>query len=600
MAYKFNAGLDTEFIATEMIPLSYIKRDNKSWYDSAALTETLSPFNITPFLTAFLQDQDNFYVELAHRSNNDSIGIRFTGDVNNVNITFATYNNTWHSYTDISALWNGDPQHAASPLNVYFYYCRLGTAPTTYYSLYCASESDPLFRVIVNLSIEVADWVPPTSEIYNKEVIIGQRLEEYDHKITDFNAYPSLKAIPITAIGSPYYFSDYISNHPAEMMSAEVYYSRGGASLDPTNDNPFIDWLDNNNTNPGQTDPPKPPSPFDPSTPDPYDPSYDDTSDPIEVPAPPAIGVTDTGFMNIYNPSVGALAGLGSTLFPPIQPPPDVMGAISNLCDIMISQNLINYVVDCHVIPAAPSIGQSQVIKVGYMNTNVSAPVVTSDYVLQTCGGISIQEYYGGFQDYLCTHSQLYLPFLGFVDMKPEYWQNGVLQIEYRFNVIDGSFMAYVISSSSKSQLHNTVIAQYAGNACMHIPITGVNYANMVSGIVGAAFDLVKNPTGINAASTVASALNTMAAGGKMYSSNGYNSTSCLLGVRTPYLLIERAVPSYPTRYGHDKGYPTNISTSLSGVSGYTVIEDIDLSGIPLTEGELSELRSLLNEGVYF
>ena len=62
---------------------------------------------------------------------------------------------------------------------------------------------------------------------------------------------------------------------------------------------------------------------------------------------------------------------------------------------------------------------------------------------------------------------------------------------------------------------------------------------------------------------------------------------------------IPSPVPSMPSTYMHSKGYPANIAALLSGVTGFTIIEDIDLSGIPLTDGEITELRSLLAEGVY-
>jgi hypothetical protein len=144
------------------------------------------------------------------------------------------------------------------------------------------------------------------------------------------------------------------------------------------------------------------------------------------------------------------------------------------------------------------------------------------------------------------------------------------------------------------------VIAQYSGNACMHFPITGVNYATMLSGLIGAVTSMGSSKTATGALGGAYSAANTVAQWGDVQQSNGYNATSCLLGVRTPYLLIERPVPSYAGNYKHDRGMPSNISMILSNVSGYTEISDIDLSGIPLTQAELDELRGLLRDGVYF
>lgn len=342
--------------------------------------------------------------------------------------------------------------------------------------------------------------------------------------------------------------------------------------------------------------------PFDPSDPDPYNPGGDDSSDLIPIPPNPPIGVTNAGFIHVYKPSAGDLTGLGEIIFPdPLAGlSQDVLTALIKLCECFANQNLINYVIDCHVIPVSPQVGANANIKVGFRDTGISVPVVTSDYIDATCGSISLAEFFGGALDYTQTRSKLFLPFVGFVDMRPEFWQAGTLSVDYKFNVIDGSFMCYVRSVSSKSKLNGSIIAQYSGNACMHFPLTGVNYSSMVSGIIGA----VTNPTVGGSASPVLgaafSAMNTIAQGGDVQQSNGYNSTAGLLGVRKPYLMIERPVPSWSAKYRHDKGLPANIATTLSNVTGFTVIEDIDLSGLPFTEGEITELRGLLKEGVYF
>lgn len=342
-------------------------------------------------------------------------------------------------------------------------------------------------------------------------------------------------------------------------------------------------------------------APFDEPDPDPYNDHPDeDTSDTIDIPVSPSIGVSNIGFINVYKPSVNALTNLGVIIFPNVASATDVLDAIIKLCETIANSNLINYVIDCHVIPVTPTTGSNANIKVGFRDTEISAPKVTSDYVDVSCGSLNLAEWFHGYQDYQATKSKLYLPFIGFIDVKPEFWQAGTISVDYKFNIIDGSFMCYVRSTSSKSNLSNSIIAQYAGNACMHFPLTGVNYSNMVSGLVGAAVTAASAGTAVGALGAAMSAANTIAQGGDVQQSNGYNSTAALLGVRVPYLMIERAVPAFPGYYAHDKGYPANISTLLGRVSGFTVIDDIDLSGIPLTEGELSELRGLLKEGVYF
>lgn len=348
--------------------------------------------------------------------------------------------------------------------------------------------------------------------------------------------------------------------------------------------------------------------------------TFDDSSDTIGVPAMPSIGVSSIGFVNVYNPSSGALAQLGEDLFPdftPITPYSptgntvidaitDVAEALANIAsnipnaiEMFNNSQLINYIIDCHIIPVAPSVGSSQSIKIGYKTMNQSAPKVSSDYVDVDCGSLNIGEYYRNFIDYgPYTQAKLFLPFVGFVPIEPELFQSGTLKVVYRFNVIDGSFMAFVLSTSSKSKLTNTVIGQWGGNACVHVPITGINYSNMVSGIAAGVSATVAEIGKGSLVGAADAALNTAAAAPALQSSNGYNATTSFLSVRTPYLMIERSVSHYSKDYGHEQGYPSEITADWSKLSGYTESDAIHLEGLGATEEEMKEIASLLAAGV--
>ena len=348
--------------------------------------------------------------------------------------------------------------------------------------------------------------------------------------------------------------------------------------------------------------------------------TFDDSSDIIGVPTMPTIGVSSIGFVNVYNPSTGALAQLGEDLFPdftpitPYSPTGDtVIDAITDVAEALanIAQNipnaiemfnnsqLINYIIDCHIIPVTPSVSSSQAIKIGYRTMNQYAPKVSSDYVDCDCGSLNIGEYYRNFIDYgPYTQAKLFLPFVGFVPIEPELFQSGELKVVYRFNVIDGSFMAFVLSTSSKSKLYQTVIGQWGGNACVHVPITGVNYSNMVSGIAAGASAVVAEIGKGSLLGAADAALNTAAAAPAMQSSNGYNATTSFLSVRTPYLVIERSVSHYSKDYGHEQGYPSEITADWSKLSGYTESDAIHLEGLGATDEELKEIASLLAAGV--
>ena len=341
--------------------------------------------------------------------------------------------------------------------------------------------------------------------------------------------------------------------------------------------------------------------------------SFDNTSDAIGVPQLPSIGATTTGFINVYNPSLNELQGFADDLFPDFEirefsDKTGIDGVVENvkvlgetmhdILESFINSNLINYVIDCHIVPAIPQVGDKVPIKVGFKSFNQSSAKVTSDYVTVDCGTLNIAEYYQNFIDYIGTTAQLYLPFVGFVSIEPEYFQNGSLHVVYSYNVIDGSFMAFILSTSSKSNLKETIIGSYGGNCCVHIPITGLNYSSMISGVVQGVGSMTSSIASANPIGVVSSAMSIASAKPDLENSNAYNANSAFMGVRIPYLLIKRQVSSFSANYTKENALPLNVAKKLDSVKGLTFCDNIILDGINATEEEKEKIKELFKGGV--
>ena len=328
--------------------------------------------------------------------------------------------------------------------------------------------------------------------------------------------------------------------------------------------------------------------------------SFDDSTDAIGIPELPTIGVTNTGFINVYNPTKGDLLGFVDDLFPDFVKPQygDSVVAnlacigenIGNLLDSFINSNLIQYVIDCHIVPVTPITETNSGIKVGFKTFDYNPAKVTSDYVTIDCGTLSIKEYYQNFLDYRGTTAKLFLPFVGFVPVQNEWFQGGKIQVAYNYNVIDGSFMAFVIGTSSKSKLANTVVAQYGGNCCVHIPITGMNYSSMISGIVQGVSSITN--------SDIPQGLEKMFSKPQLEQSNGYNSASGYMGVRIPYLLIQRPVASFSEKYPVEQGLPLNVTKRIGDMQGFTKCENVEADNLICLDSEKQEIISLLTSGI--
>lgn len=345
--------------------------------------------------------------------------------------------------------------------------------------------------------------------------------------------------------------------------------------------------------------------------------SFDDSSDTITIPTRPTLSPLSAGYFHAYyllDPAV-MLRNVGDALFvgDPTQQG-DIFSAIDEVAQMLFYNKQIDYVVDCHVIPCRPEYGAYAPIRVGGriltkedagQPVQLSAPAITDGYVEYDCGKIQIKEYWKNFLDFSVgggTRCKLFLPFVGFVDVLPEFFNGGELGVVYRFNVVDGSFMAYVTSTSSKSKLKDSMIAQYSGNACMHIPLQAADYSRIIGGVVSAVTTVAGASTGnmvVAGAGLTGAYTNLAGARPQMHSSNGYTASASYMSKRTPYLIIERAKSQFSKNYPNEIGLPLNVTRQLSTVHGFTIIENPVLN-IDCNDNEYNELVNLLKSGVIF
>lgn len=343
--------------------------------------------------------------------------------------------------------------------------------------------------------------------------------------------------------------------------------------------------------------------------------SFDDSSDAFGLPSLPSLGVSEAGFVNVYRPSKGQLLGFADELFPDFEmPTPSTKegldGVVENLnnvasvlgffADSYLNKGLIDYVIDCHIVPVAPDTKENTGIKVGYKTFDYNPRKVTSDYVEFDCGTLQIAEYYQNFLDYEGTRAKLYCPFIGFVDIKPEWFQSGSLRLVYHFNIIDGSCIAFVIATSSKSQLKNTVVATFGGNCCVHMPITGLNYSSMISGVVGGASTIASGLQQGSLGQAVKGLEQGVLARPTLEQSNGYNAGMSFMCYRRPYLLIERPVASFSKNYPSEQGLPLNVTKKLGTMNGFTTCSAPVVDGFHCLEEEKEMIKQALIEGTIF
>lgn len=349
--------------------------------------------------------------------------------------------------------------------------------------------------------------------------------------------------------------------------------------------------------------------------------THDKHSDHVGIPSKPQYGFTSAGFLNHYRISAQGLSMLGEALFPePVGSSGSVEQAIDKLIANSWNSKIIDYIIDCRIIPVtAPATNQENITCGGKVLVHpttqqpYSAYLVNEDFVDVDCGVISTPLTEGCFLD-MIDKAKIFIPFYGFVDLAPEYWHGAKIGLYYRFNLMDGSFMAWLTSAPFRSELASAgdmeIIGQYAGNACIHLPINSQSYSQIIGGmittgaaVVGAA---AAGAIGGAAARTIAAgAVQTAVSGAaniangrpQLINNNSYNGSAALMSCRTPYLLIEFAEAQFSRRYVDENGLPAIINRVLGTLSGFTTCVN-PIIDFACEQEEAEEIRNLLRSGV--
>lgn len=313
---------------------------------------------------------------------------------------------------------------------------------------------------------------------------------------------------------------------------------------------------------------------------------------PIIVP-PPTIGVTSSGMISLFNPTMSQLSALNDVLWSE--------DFITNFRK-MISDP-IDGIISLHAVPISPSTSGAVNVRFGNYDSGIAMRKISNQYGTFSCGSITVSENFNNYLDYApYTKLNLYLPFVGFVPLNTNEVMGSSLAVNYNIDYLSGECIAQV--SVYKEGL-NAVSYVYNGNMGMELPITGANYSRFYSAIArgglalgvgaltggaGGALVMTAGSTALNVAQS---------AGGDIQKSGSISGNAGFLGDFTPYLIVTYPEPNMPSNFNQVEGYLANKKLTLSSVSGYVRIKEIHLKGFAhATADELAEIETLLKQGI--
>ena len=309
-------------------------------------------------------------------------------------------------------------------------------------------------------------------------------------------------------------------------------------------------------------------------------------------------GVVMTGvknpFINVYLPDNSALSDFSYWLW-------------STSINVTTFQKMIqdpfNAIISLHAIYAPIPSNGSESIKLGNLTANGISLLADHTIINLNCGYVNIPESFQNVLDYDYTTYEIYLPYIGFKPLGGSEIVGGSVSVTYNIDICTGACVANV-NVIKNSQ--NICMYTYSGNCAVQMPITGVNYSSVISGMLNAALTV---GTAV-ATGGVTAPMAVGAVGGAVLNSRANIQRSGTLGgnagvlaYHKPYIVIKRPVPVLPLDYNQFYGYPTNSTVLLSNCSGYVRIKECHLENIgagvvKATEDEVKEIETLLKNGV--
>ena len=259
-----------------------------------------------------------------------------------------------------------------------------------------------------------------------------------------------------------------------------------------------------------------------------------------------------------------------------------------------IYNNLIDNVQSIRLMPFSGSdlgtISTVNGISCGWWTHTANVNKLTPDKSIKTAGTYELKKSFNGWADYSpYTSTEVYLPYLGWMDIDTNLFMGHTIKVEYTLDVLCGIITYYISCDKTFAMTKSAKVA-------CDIPISltsGIDVFSDIAKNVGGAVSNVANARPIGLVSGSAQVTTPKLVGDATESGKLWMPTKCAIRITRP--AYTRA-SNYASRYG----YPCYGSYKLSDLSGFTVIENYKshyTKGIKKEEEDM--IKSMMESGVY-
>lgn len=363
---------------------------------------------------------------------------------------------------------------------------------------------------------------------------------------------------------------------------------------------------------------------------------YSDFVNPDALPDETQVGAVGCGLITIFTPNQAQLTRLAEMLWNKTFYD-FLVNQFNGIEDLFVSLGIVPFTVTAGQTVAISFMNFWEYLTPGPIPTNVLLTKAAKQWEEFNMGNVSLtggDTTDGYTSDSVLDYSPysklgIYLPFIGYQELDIDECRDKTINLKYRIDILSGACLALI-------SINGRTVYQFTGNCMTQLPLTSVDYSQIVqtatnvaiaassagtAGAVASAGDALTSSRVENGkidaimgdyqnaqhAAQVSNSINSLAgatANGMMGMKPSFKKTGAIsgstsiFGVMQPYLHLTTPRQSMPEGYEKVCGFPCNIGGKLGDFTGYTVVEDIRLNGLVATSPEVEEIYKLLKSGV--
>lgn len=373
-------------------------------------------------------------------------------------------------------------------------------------------------------------------------------------------------------------------------------------SIDPIEpDNIFYYKIVNEEPNP---DPPTPEPPGGDDMNNPFIPVVPDNDGDIPFPIIPYFPeIGSSGLVKVYNPTPTEMQAFGEWLWDPVDT------ALNTI--LKMFQSPMDGIITLHILYCKPETSTKIPIRVGYLDSNVDALHVINQFKNINMGQVFVPETYGTYLDYSGnTEVELYLPFIGFVQLDANDVMNSAVEIQYTVDCYTGSCVANVKIKKNPPEYGFSVVEYiFMGNCAMQVPITGTHWGQLYSVAISAATAGVTGKLigAVTHGAKSGAAVGAIGAGGhglahsqvQISRSGNLSANYGVMTNRKPYILVRTPIRADAEGFNRVYGYQSNTHKRIKNMFGYLRVKECNIKVSGFAD-ENAEIERFLKSGVLY